>query len=233
MPLFFFDPAYFLAILPAVLLGLWAQWRVQASFATASHEPAPLSGAAAARHILDSAGATDVAIEQVPGQLNDHYDPRSKTLRLSTPVYGGRTLAAVGIAAHEAGHALQDHQGFSLMTLRNAAVGVANMGSGFGLMIFMLGLVVSFKPLAWLGIALFGGTVLFQLLNLPVEIDASNRAKAQLVDLGIVPGDEMPYVNRVLNAAAWTYVAATLQSVFTLLYYASFLSGGQSESESR
>lgn len=233
MPMFFFDPAYFLAIAPAMLLAMWAQWRVHSSFAAASQEPAPLSGAAAARHILDSAGATDVAIEQVPGQLSDHYDPRSKVLRLSSQVYGSRSLAAVGIAAHEAGHALQDHQGFSLMALRNAAVGVANVGSGAGLMVFMVGLALALKPLAWLGIAMFGATVLFQLINLPVEIDASNRAKAQLVDLGIVPGDEMPYVNRVLNAAAWTYVAATLQSVLTLLYYASFLSGGGSSSDDR
>jgi Zn-dependent membrane protease YugP len=230
---FFFDPAYFLAIAPAVLLAMWAQWRVHASFAAAAQQPAPLSGAAAARHILDSAGATDVAIEQVPGQLSDHYDPRSKVLRLSSQVYGSRSLAAVGIAAHEAGHALQDHQGFSLMALRNAAVGVANVGSGAGLMVFMVGLALALKPLAWLGIAMFGATVLFQLINLPVEIDASNRAKAQLVDLGIVPGGEMPHVNRVLNAAAWTYVAATLQSVLTLLYYASFLSGGSSDSDSR
>ena len=230
---FFFDPAYFLAIAPAVLLAMWAQWRVHASFAAAAQQPAPLSGAAAARHILDSAGATDVAIEQVPGQLSDHYDPRSKVLRLSSQVYGSRSLAAVGIAAHEAGHALQDHQGFSLMALRNAAVGVANVGSGAGLMVFMVGLALALKPLAWLGIAMFGATVLFQLINLPVEIDASNRAKAQLVDLGIVPGAEMPHVNRVLNAAAWTYVAATLQSVLTLLYYASFLSGGSSDSDSR
>jgi Zn-dependent membrane protease YugP len=210
---------------------MWAQWRVQSSFAAASHEPAPLTGAAAARHILDSAGATDVAIEQVPGQLSDHYDPRSKVLRLSSQVYGSRSLAAVGIAAHEAGHALQDHQGFSLMALRNAAVGVANVGSGAGLMVFMVGLALALKPLAWLGIAMFGATVLFQLINLPVEIDASNRAKAQLVDLGIVPGAEMTHVNRVLNAAAWTYVAATLQSVLTLLYYASFLSGGSSSDD--
>ena len=230
---FFFDPAYFLAIAPAVLLAMWAQWRVHASFAAAAQQPAPLSGAAAARHILDSAGATDVAIEQVPGQLSDHYDPRSKVLRLSSQVYGSRSLAAVGIAAHEAGHALQDHQGFSLMALRNAAVGVANVGSGAGLMVFMVGLALALKPLAWLGIAMFGATVLFQLINLPVEIDASNRAKAQLVELGIVPGAEMPHVNRVLNAAAWTYVAATLQSVLTLLYYASFLSGGSSDSDSR
>jgi Zn-dependent membrane protease YugP len=165
----------------------------------------------------------------VAGHLTDHYDPRSKVLRLSHEVYGSRSLAAVGIAAHEAGHALQDAENYSLMTIRNAAVGVANFGSGIGLFVFMIGLGMALKPLAWLGIALFAGTVFFQLVNLPVEIDASNRAKAQLVSLGIVPATEMPVVNSVLNAAAWTYVAGTLQSVLTLLYYASFLSGGSSD----
>jgi Zn-dependent membrane protease YugP len=230
MPIFF-DPMYMLAVAPAMLLAMWAQWRVQSSFAAASHEPAPLTGAAAARHILDSAGATDVEIEAIPGKLNDHYDPQAKVLRLSEAVYGSRSLAAVGIAAHEAGHALQDAQSFSLMTIRNAAVNVANIGSGFGITMFVLGLMMQLAPLAWLGIALFAGTVFFQLVNLPVEIDASNRAKAQLVSLGIVPAAEMPAVNNVLNAAAWTYVAATLQSILTLLYYASYLNSGNSDSE--
>jgi Zn-dependent membrane protease YugP len=227
----FFDPYYFLAVAPALLLAMWAQWRVQSSFAAAAKEPAPLSGAAAARHILDSAGATGVEIEQIPGVLNDHYDPRTKVLRLSEAVYGSRSLAAVGIAAHEAGHALQDAKGYPLMAVRNAAVGVANLGSGFGITIFAIGLILSLKPLAWLGIALFAATVFFQLVNLPVELDASNRAKAQLVELGVVPQTEMPHVNRVLNAAAWTYVAATLQSILALLYYASYLTGGNSDSD--
>jgi len=230
MPMFF-DPGYMLAVAPALLLALWAQWRVKSSFAAASHEPAPLTGAAAARHILDSAGATDVEIEAIPGMLNDHYDPQKKVLRLSEAVYGSRSLAAVGIAAHEAGHALQDAQGFSLMKVRNIAVNVANIGSGFGMAMFVLGLMMQRAPLAWLGIALFAGTVFFQVVNLPVEIDASNRAKAQLVNLGIVPPAEMPSVNNVLNAAAWTYVAATLQSILALIYYMSYLSGNGNDSE--
>jgi Zn-dependent membrane protease YugP len=225
----FFDPLYLVWVSPAILLAFWAQWRVQSAFAAASQLPAPLSGAAAARHILDSAGADDVQIEAVPGNLNDHYDPRAKVLRLSEGVYGARSLAAVGIAAHEAGHALQDAQGYSLMSIRNAAAGVANFGSGLGLFVFMIGLGMALKPLAWLGIVLFAGTVFFQLVNLPVEIDASNRAKAALVNLGVVPAAEMPAVNSVLNAAAWTYVAATLQSVLTLLYYTSYLTGNSSD----
>lgn len=229
MPGFYFDPFYMLWIAPAALLAMWAQWRVHSAFATASQQPAALTGAAAARHILDSAGAHDVEIEAVPGQLNDHYDPQAKVLRLSQGVYGERSLAAVGIAAHEAGHALQDAQGSPLMAIRNAAVGTANIGSGLGFFVFMIGLGLALKPLAWLGIAMFAGTVFFQLVNLPVEIDASNRAKAQLVGLGIVPVADMPAVNSVLNAAAWTYVAGTLQSILTLLYYASYLVGGSND----
>ena len=231
MPPIFFDPYLLIATAPAVLLAMWAQWRVHSSFTAASREPAPLTGAAAARHILDSAWATDVDIEPTHGMLSDHYDPQKKVLRLSEAVYGTRSLAAVGIAAHEAGHALQDAQQYPLMSLRNAAVGVANFGSGLGVMMFILGLAMALKPVAWLGLLLFGGTVFFQLVNLPVEIDASNRAKAALVDLGIVPTAEMPAVNKVLNAAAWTYVAATLQSVLTLLYYASYLTGGRSSDD--
>jgi len=226
---FMFDPWYLIWVSPAVLLAAWAQWRVQAAFAAAAREPAPLSGAAAARLILDSAGATDVGIEPVPGRLSDHYDPRVKMLRLSEDVYGSRSLAAVGIAAHEAGHALQDAEGSAMMAVRNAAVGVANFGSGLGLIVFMIGLGLALKPLAWLGIVLFAGTVFFQIVNLPLEIDASNRAKAQLMTLGVVSADGMPAVNGVLNAAAWTYVAATLQSALTLLYYASYLTSGSSD----
>jgi Zn-dependent membrane protease YugP len=229
MPPIFFDPWLMLITAPAVLLAMWAQWRVQSSFTAASREPAPLTGAAAARHILDSVGATDVGIEPTQGMLSDHYDPRTKMLRLSEAVYGTRSLAAVGIAAHEAGHAIQDAQRYPLMSIRNAAVGVANFGSGLGVIVFIFGLALALQPVAWLGLLLFGGTVFFQLVNLPVEIDASNRAKAALVDLGIVPDAEMPAVNRVLNAAAWTYVAATLQSVLTLLYYASYLTGSRND----
>ncbi len=229
MPPIFFDPYLMMATAPAVLLAMWAQWRVHSSFTAASHEPAPLPGAAAAGPRGASAGAPPVPSEPPHGVLSGHYDPQKKVLRLSEAVYGTRSLAAVGIAAHEAGHALQDAQQYPLMSLRNTAVGVANFGSGLGVMMFILGLAMALKPVAWLGLLLFGGTVFFQLVNLPVEIDASNRAKAALVNLGIVPTAEMPAVNKVLNAAAWTYVAATLQSVLTLLYYASYLTGNRSD----
>jgi len=224
----FFDPVYFLFVAPAILLALWAQFRVQANYAAAQQVPAPLSGAAAARHVLDSAGLHDVGIEMIPGQLSDHYDPRDKVLRLSQDVYQNRSLAAVGIAAHEAGHAIQDAHQYVPLVVRNAAVPVANFGSGFSVLLLILGFVLQAGALIWAGIALFSGVVFFQVVNLPVEFNASSRAKAQLVELGIVNPEQMVYVNRVLNAAAMTYVAATLRSLLTLLYYILRFSGGNS-----
>ncbi len=215
----FFDPMYLLFIVPAILLAVWAQFRVHSAYASAQQQPAPLSGAAAARHILDNAGLQDVSIETIPGQLTDHYDPREKVLRLSPDVYQGRTLAAVGIAAHESGHALQDAKNYAPLGIRNAIVPVAGFGSQISIFLLILGIVFRFPPLLLAGIILFSTVVFFQLVNLPVEFNASNRAKAELVQLGIVPAQEMTYVNAVLNAAALTYVATTLQSVLTLLYY--------------
>jgi Zn-dependent membrane protease YugP len=198
---------------------LWAQMRVKSSFAQAQKVPVSISGAGAARHILDAAGLQDVTIEQVPGKLSDHYDPRAKVLRLSQAVYGQRTTAAVGIAAHEAGHALQDAQNYAPLVIRNAAVPAATFGGNASFLMIIAGAIMSFQPLILFGIVAFGCVVAFQLVNLPVEFDASARAKRLLVDHGIVADQDMVYVNRVLNAAAWTYVAGTLQAVLTLLYY--------------
>lgn len=223
----FFEPVWFLMLAPAFLLALWAQARVKSTYHAASQVAAPLSGAAAARHILDSAGLRDVDIEQVPGQLSDHYDPRHRVLRLSQGVYGQRTLAAVGIAAHEAGHAIQDAQQYVPLVIRNAAVPAASFGSRTAFLFLILGLVfTSLKPLVFVGIGLFGLVVFFQVINLPVEFNASSRAKTVLVSLGIVDAQGMVYVNKVLNAAALTYVAATLQSVLTLLYLLLRFAGG-------
>ena len=206
-------------IAPALILGLWAQYRVKSTYNSAARVPASLSGAAAARHILNSAGLYDVDIEQVPGHLSDHYDPRSRVLRLSPDVYHGASQASVGIAAHAAGPALQHARNYAPLVIRNAAVPAANFGSNASFIMLMLGMFLQMPFLILLGIAVFGAFVFFQVVNLPVEFDASARAKAQLVDLGIVPRQEMTYVNKVLNAAALTYVAATLQAVLTLLYY--------------
>lgn len=214
----FFDPLYFILIGPFFLLGLWAQYRVKSTFAQAHEVPANLTGAAAARHILDSAGLYDVGIEQTPGMLSDHYDPRHNVLRLSQDVYHGRTQAAVGIAAHEAGHAIQKARHYAPLVIRNLAVPVASFGSTSAIWMVIGGAIVQIQPLITIGIALFAAVVCFQLINLPVEFNASSRAKQQLVELGIVPQQQMVYVNKVLNAAALTYVAATLQAVATLVY---------------
>ena len=221
-----FDFGYLLFISPAILLAMWAQWRVKSTYAAASREPARLSGAAAARHILDSAGLQGVGIEPVGGHLSDHYDPRAKVLRLSSDVYGGHSLAAVGIAAHEAGHAIQDAKHYAPLVVRNFAVPAAGFGDKLGTPLLIIGLLLAYLGQSGLGlfflgagIILFAAVVFFQIVNLPVEFDASARAKAQLVGLGIVDDREMGPVRAVLSAAAMTYVAATLQSVLTLLYY--------------
>jgi Zn-dependent membrane protease YugP len=218
---------YLIWMAPALLLAMWAQMRVKSAFSQASQVPAPVTGAQAAAQMLREAGIEGVGIEQVGGHLSDHYDPRHKVLRLSSHVYGSRTAAAVGIACHEAGHAIQDARNYAPLVIRNAAVPAANFGSGLGLTLLMIGALMQMPFLVMLGVIGFGAVVFFQLINLPVEFDASNRAKAELVNMGIYGPQEMTYVNKVLNAAAWTYVAATLQSVLILLYYLTRMSGSR------
>lgn len=230
---------YFLFLAPPFLLALWAQFRLKSTYAQASQLDAPLSGAAAARHILDSAGLQQIEVEQVPGELSDHYDPSAKVLRLSPAVYQGRTLAAVGIAAHEAGHALQDAHAYAPLHIRNAAVPAANIGSGLGIILMGIGYMISRAAeshtlgiyILYAGIAMFSAVVFFQVINLPVEYNASARAKQQLVEYNIVDRERMVYVNKVLNAAALTYVAGTLQTVLTLVYYLMHAMSGSSNRE--
>ncbi|HID74478.1 MAG TPA: zinc metallopeptidase [Planctomycetaceae bacterium] len=217
----FLDPLWLIMVSPALLLAFWAQMRVRSAYAKGQRIGAPLSGAAAARHILDSAGLSHVDIEMTPGHLSDHYDPRQKVLRLSREVYLNRSAAAVGIAAHEAGHAIQDARAYAPLVIRNAAVPVAAFGSNFSIVLIIAGAIfasTALKVLIPLGIALFGAVVFFQLVNLPVEFNASSRARENLAQLGIIDAQGMVYVDRVLNAAALTYVAATLQAILTLLY---------------
>ena len=216
--MFVFDPMHLLFLAPAMLLAMWAQYRLQATYSQASQVPVGMTGAAAARQVLDSAGLTNVDIEMVPGHLSDHYDPRNKVLRLSQAVYQGRSAASVGIAAHEAGHALQDAQNYAPLVIRNAAVSTANLGSGLGIWLVVLGAMFS-QPLLLIGIGLYSVFVFFQLINLPVEFNASSRAKEQLAMLSIVDQEQGYYVKKVLGAAALTYVAATLSAVMTLLYF--------------
>ena len=216
---------YFLFVIPPFLLGLYAQWKVKSAFSEMSQVPSRISGAQAARRMLDSAGLNSVGIEQVGGQLSDHYDPRAKVLRLSSDVYNGRSMAAVGVACHEAGHAFQDAQGYAPLVVRNLAVPAANFGSGAGVGLLFLGAILNFPTLMVLGVVLFSCVVFFQLVNLPVEFNASSRARQELVDQGMIAGNEEQYVAKVLNAAALTYVAGTLQSVMTLMYYLFILFG--------
>lgn len=226
----FFSPLYFIFALPALVLGLWAQMRVRSAFGKYSKVRAMsgMTGAQAARKILDSNGLQNVAVERVAGMLSDHYDPRSKTLRLSDDVYGTPSLAAVGVAAHEAGHALQDQHNYGPLALRSAMVPTVQIGSWLGPIIFLVGLFMAGafgETIAWAGLILFGATALFSIVTLPVEFDASKRAKQLLVAEGIAAPQEMQGVNSVLDAAALTYVAAALQAIMTLLYYATLLMG--------
>ncbi len=216
-----------LLILPAVLLGVLIQWWIHATYTAAGEAAATISGAKGAEMILQASGIDNVQLEQSPGRHSDHYDSHRKVLRLSSEVYHGRSLAALGIAAHEAGHALQDASRFWPLVIRNLAVPAASFGSSVALLMMLLGVFVS--KLAFLlpaGVVLFGGVVLLQLVNLPVEHNASVRAKRRLAELGIVKEAELPQVGRVLSAAALTYLAATLMSVLTAAaYIVQFLRG--------
>jgi len=232
-----FDPLYWVMLAPAMLLAMWAQFKVKSAFARAQEMPAGsgLTGAEAAQRILRAHGLQRVEVEPAQGFLSDHYDPRAKVLRLSPDVYRGRSLAAVGVAAHEAGHAIQDAAGYGPLKLRNGIVPMAAVGSSLSFIIFMVGMILSAtaigRGLVLLGIGLFSLTVVFQLVNLPVEFDASRRARAVLVANGIVGPQQDAEVGRVLNAAAMTYVAATISAILTLVYLLmrSGLIGGRDE----
>jgi hypothetical protein len=224
----FFDPMYLLFLLPGIALAIWAQWRVSSAFAKGSQirPRSGRTGAHAAYEVLQAAGVDGVGIERVDGHLSDHYDPRHKVLRLSPEVYSGQSLAALGVAAHEAGHAIQDAQRYPLLIMRSVLVPVATFGSqaswlilaaGIGLAIF--GNFFLAKWFIYIGIAAFSAVVAFQLVNLPVEFDASRRARVALQDTGLVTVEEDRIVGKVLNAAALTYVAATLTAMLTLAYY--------------
>ena len=217
-----FDPLWFMIVGPAILLALYAQVRVKSAFRAMSRVPSSrgMSGAEAARAVLLRAGISDVPVERSSGWLSDHYDPAKKVLRLSEEVYAGRSLASIGVAAHEAGHALQHAQSYGPLMLRSYLVPTASIGSWMAFPMIFLGGALGFLGLVQLGIALFALLVVFQIVTLPVEFNASSRARAVLADSGIVvDAEEMDGVRRVLNAAAMTYVAATVQAVAQLLYF--------------
>jgi uncharacterized protein len=212
---------YFLFALPGIALTTWAQARITSAYATGSRIPASsgVTGAEAAAMVMRAGGVQGVAIEPVAGELSDHYDPSHKVLRLSHRVYAGRSLAAVGVAAHEAGHAIQDVSHYPGLVVRNLIVPIASFGSSIFWVLIIAGVTLGMMRLVLLGIILFSIAVVFQLINLPVEFNASRRGRQILESTGLITANEDQVVAKVLNAAAWTYVAATLTSVMTLLYY--------------
>lgn len=216
MPYFYYDWTMILVI-PGLLLGLYAQFKVKSTFDRYSRvrTKSGLTAEAAARMLLSRGGSTNVTISRVNGSLTDHYDPSSKTLRLSDSVYGSDSVAAVGVAAHECGHALQEHDGYGLLKLRSALVPVVNIGSSLYLPIFMAGLLFSWEPLQMVGILCFGLTLLFSLVTLPVEINASKRALGMLE--GVLDAEELRGARAVLSAAALTYLASVISSALQLL----------------
>ena len=217
---FFFDPTFVLLI-PAMILAFYAQSKVKSTFTKYSRvtTASGLTGAQVARGILDAQGLTDVPVKKVQGQLTDHYHPRKRELYLSEPVYDSNSVSAQGVAAHEAGHAIQHQRGYTALKLRNAFVPVANFGSTLALPLFLIGFLFA-GSITWLmdvGILLFTFAVLFHVITLPVELNASNRAIALLQGQGYLQGAEVTHARKVLNAAAWTYIAAATVAVMHLV----------------
>ena len=234
---FYFDPMWFVFLGPPMLIAAWAQMKVKSAYAQAGKVKARsgLSGAETAQRILNAFSISDVAIEPIKSFLGDHYDPKKKVLRLSPDVYHGRSLASVGIAAHEVGHAIQDARQYGPLAIRNGLVPMASVGSQLSMGLLVAGLMLSYfagpsfgrmgQLIAAGGVGLFGLVAVFQLINLPVEFNASSRARTILVDQGIVTVAEEKMVAKVLNAAAMTYVAATIVALANVLYYAYLVFG--------
>jgi len=213
---FFLGPSI-LILLPAIALAIYAQWKVRSTYARYARIPSAsrVSAQQAAKRILEAGGITDVSIEETGRPLGDQYDPRSKRLRLSAP--SSTSIAAIGVAAHEAGHAIQHAQGFAPLALRTAIVPIASFGSQLAFPLFFVGIIFGFQPLLTAGILLFSAAVLFTLVTLPVEFDASRRAVAALRETALVSAEELGGVKEVLFAAALTYVAAAAMAALQLL----------------
>jgi len=229
--MFIWDPRYLIFALPALLLAFWAQFKVQSAYQKYSRKPNSqgLSGFEAARILLRSTGLDHIRVEETPGQLSDHYDPSKNILRLSRGVAQSRSVAALGIVAHEIGHALQDASNYAPLRARSGLVPIVTLGSWLGPIIFLIGFLLSgftgSTLIAWLGLFLFAGTVVFALITLPVEFNASKRAQQLLHSYQLADGRELQETKKVLDAAALTYVAALAQSLSTLLYYVFLLTG--------
>lgn len=217
----FFDPMYLLFIAPGMLLSLWASFQVKRAFKKYSgiRSMRGMTGAEAAAKLLRGAGISDVKIVRHQGMLTDHYNPMSKTLALSEPVYDSDSIAAIGVATHEAGHAIQHARHYAPLWLRSVLVPTANIGSSLGYIVMTAGLFFASTNVVLFGAILFSAVLLFQIVTLPVEFNASNRAKALVLDYGIITAQEREGVDKVLNAAALTYVAAAISTLLTLLYF--------------
>lgn len=226
--MFFFNPTYLMYMLPAFVLMMLTTWYVNAAYKKWSRVRASsnLTGYQAAQRLISTGGMYGVQIQGTAGELSDHYDPRKKTLYLSQGVANSPSVAAVAIAAHEMGHAMQDAEEYFPLKFRAALVPVVNIGSNLGWILIMIGLLLRFTELAWLGVLVFAGGALFALATLPVEFNASARAKQLLAQTGIIQTEEeMRGVNHVLNAAALTYVAGLVTAILQLLYYVTLVGG--------
>ncbi len=227
--MFYFDIRYLLFSLPALLLALFAQWKVQSAYRKYSRirNMRNLSGLETARWLLRANGLGDVSVQGTKGVLSDHYDPRKKMLRLSRGVAESHSVAAMGIVAHEVGHAVQDQVDYAPLRVRSGLVPVVNLGTWMGMILFFVGIVIQLSGLVWLGIIFFSGSVVFALVTLPVEQDASRRALQMLKADGLVGTTDLQGVQSVLSAASLTYVAALAQAFSQLLYFV-FLATGMS-----
>lgn len=227
---FYWNPTYWLFVAPALLLMLYAQWRVRSAYNKWGRVPNSrgIPGIKAADELLRQVGMYGIQVQGVPGDMTDNYDPRSKTLNLSEGTVRGASVASVAIVAHEIGHAQQDATGNLLLQVRSGIVPAVQFGSQLGPILFILGFFLQFSPLMWVGIALFSLAFVFALITLPIELDASRRAMQMLTSSGLLVGNEEHKGARtVLNAAALTYVAALLMALMQLLYYVSMASGGR------
>lgn len=216
-----FDPMYFVFLAPGLALSLYATWKTKSTFSKFSKVGSRngITGAQAAALMLQRNGIDGVKIEHTGGWLSDHYDPRNKTLRLSNDVYSSESLSAIGVACHEAGHAMQDAQGYAMLSLRSALVPATNFSSVFSYIVMIAGFFLAMIELIWVGICLFSVGVVFSLVTLPVEWDASRRAKIAIDEAGMLSPEENRQASKVLNAAFLTYLAAAVTSLLTLLYY--------------
>jgi hypothetical protein len=226
--MFFYDPRYLMFMLPGILLMMLVQWYVKSAYSRWSQVPARsrMTGAEAAQRLIQTGGLYGVQVEGIAGNLTDNYDPRDKVLRLSRGVFASSSVAALAIAAHELGHAMQDKEDYLPLRLRSAIVPAVNIGSYLGWILIIIGMLLQMTQIAWLGVLVFSGGAIFALATLPVELNASARARQLLSDSGLIQGeDEMRGVSNVLNAAAMTYVAALVTAVMQLLYWVTIVLG--------